>query len=132
MSNVSKKLKIGDVMTQAPHTITFDQNLKFATEKMQELGVRHLPVLRAGQLVGILSERDIRFLESFDKMDPKELTVEDACTEGPYTANVDASLSEVCATMADRKIGSALVLDGGKLVGIFTWVDALKVVARSL
>ena len=129
---VKKKLLIGEVMTEAPHTITYDQNLKFATEKMQELGVRHLPVLRAGQLVGILSERDIRFLESFERMDPRELKVEDACTEGPYTVEVDAPLSEVCATMAERKIGSALVLQSGKLVGIFTWVDALKVVARSL
>lgn len=129
---MSKKLKISDVMTEAPHTITYDQNLKFAIEKMQELGVRHLPVLRAGQLVGILSERDIRFLESFEKMDPKELKVEDACTEGPYTVESNTSLSEVCATMAERKIGSSLVLENDKLVGIFTWVDALKVISRSL
>lgn len=129
---MSKKLKIGEVMTEAPHTITYDQNLKFATEKMQELGVRHLPVLRAGELVGILSERDIRFLESFERMDPRELKVEDACTEGPYTVETSAKLSEVCATMAERKIGSALVLEAGRLVGIFTWVDALKVIARSL
>jgi len=119
-------------MTEAPHTITYDQNLKYAIDKMQELGVRHLPVLQAGKLFGILSERDIRFLESFEKVDPKELKVEDACTEGPYTVETDSQLSDVCATMADRKIGSALVLEGGKLVGIFTWVDALKVIARSL
>ncbi len=125
------KAILKDYMTPAPHTINATQNLKFASERMKELNVRHLPVLEAGQLVGILSERDIQFVESFDSLKPEEITVEDAYTDEPFQQEQSAVLSDVCEAMAEKKIGSVLVMDGGKLVGIFTWIDALKFVAKN-
>ena len=124
------KAILKDYMTPAPHTINATQNLKFASERMKEFNVRHLPVLDAGQLVGILSERDIQFVESFDSLKPEEITVEDAYTDELFQQEQTAVLSDVCAAMAERKIGSVLVMDCGKLVGIFTWIDALKFVAK--
>ncbi|WP_164848206.1 CBS domain-containing protein [Halobacteriovorax sp. HLS] len=116
-------------MTPSPHTISAEQNLVFAQSKMNELGVRHLPVLRGGQLIGILSDRDIRFIESFDGMNPEEIDVEDACTYDPYIVDTNTSLKEVCQTMAEKKYGCTLVKENGKLAGIFTWIDALKVLS---
>ncbi len=117
--NVSK------YMTTLPHTIGAEQNLSKAEKMMTEYRVRHLPVLRGGKLVGILSDRDVRLVESFRDVDPEKVSVEEAFTPDPYIISPTSSLADVCSEMAAHKYGCALVCDNHKLVGIFTWVDAL-------
>lgn len=113
-------------MTVMPHTIGSDQPLTKAESMMTEYRVRHLPVLSGGRLVGILSDRDVRLVESFRDVDPEKVTVEEAYTPEPYITKPDAPLNQVCSEMAAHKYGCALIVDNHKLVGIFTWVDALK------
>lgn len=113
-------------MTASPQTIGADQTLAKADQLMRKLQVRHLPVLEAGRLVGILSDRDIKLVESFKDVDPEIMTVSEAYTEEPFSVHPNTPLSEVCAKMAQRKYGSVLVVDNNKLVGIFTWIDALN------
>lgn len=117
---------IDKFMTESPHTIGADQTLAKAEKLMRQLKVRHLPVLQGGKLVGILSDRDIRLVESFKDVDPEIMTVSEAYTEEPFSVAPSTPLSEVCAKMAHRKYGSVLVVDRNKLVGIFTWIDALN------
>ncbi|MGZ3788383.1 MAG: CBS domain-containing protein [Bacteriovorax sp.] len=93
---------------------------------MQELSIRHLPVLEGGSVVGIISERDINFMLSFKGVDINQEQVNQAMTQDPVMVDVGASLDGICREMAEKKIGSVLVQDNHKLVGIFTWVDALK------
>lgn len=124
-------MKIRNLMTPSPHTINATQTLEFAQEKMRELGVRHLPVLQGGQLMGVLSERDIQFVESFDSLKPDEIQVEEAYSSDVYAVQADTKLADVCAEMAERKLGSALIEEDKKLVGIFTWIDALQYLAKS-
>jgi acetoin utilization protein AcuB len=121
---------VGNYMTKSPHTISAEQNLIFAQERMNELGIRHLPVLRGGQLIGILSDRDIKFIESFDGMKADEIDVEDACTYDPYIVDSKTSLKEVTSVMAEKKYGCVLVKEDSKLAGIFTWIDALRVLSE--
>lgn len=113
-------------MTVLPHTIGADQSLAKAEKMMTELHVRHLPVLDGGKLVGILTDRDVRLVESFKDVDPEKVTVDEAYSPEPYITEPGAPLNKVCAEMANHKFGCALVVDNHKLVGIFTWVDALK------
>lgn len=113
-------------MTTSPHTIGSDQTLRKAEEMMREYRIRHLPVLEGGKLVGILSDRDVKLVESLKDVDPNEVTVSEACSQDIYTVSPKAALNEVCAEMAMHKYGSAIVIDNKKLVGIFTWVDALN------
>lgn len=113
-------------MSTDPHTIGSEQTLRKAEEVMREYRIRHLPVLEGGRLVGILSDRDVKLVESLKDVDPNEVTVSEACSQDMYTVSPKAPLNEVCAEMAMRKYGSVLVLDNHKLVGIFTWVDALN------
>jgi len=117
---------VSKYMTALPHTIGADQSLATAERMMSELRVRHLPVLQAGKLVGILSERDVRLVESFKDLDPETTKVDEAYSPEPFTTTPQSTLKEVCAEMAERKYGCAIVLDNHKLVGIFTWVDALR------
>lgn len=117
---------ISKYMTTLPHTIGSDQTLAKAEKMMGELRVRHLPVLEGGKLVGILSDRDLKLVESFSDVDVEKVTVSEAYSPDPYSTKPEASLADVCAEMAAHKYGCALVVDNGKLVGIFTWVDALN------
>jgi acetoin utilization protein AcuB len=113
-------------MTAMPHTIGNEQNLKKAHEMMREFKIRHLPVLKAGKLVGIITDRDLALVEALRDVDPNTVLVEEACTPEPYIVAPDAKLSDVCEEMARHKYGSVLIVDNHKLVGIFTWVDALN------
>ena len=117
---------IDKYMTTTPHTIGADATLAKAQKTMGEFHIRHLPVLDGAKLVGILSDRDIKLVESFGDVNPEKVTVREAFSEEPYTVSPKAPLSEVCSEMAAHKYGSVLVVDNHKLVGIFTWVDALN------
>jgi acetoin utilization protein AcuB len=112
-------------MTTLPHSIGTEQTLAQAEKMMDELDVRHLPVVRGEKLVGVLTDRDINFVESFRDVSPETVTVEEAFAEHPYIVSPEASLAEVCSEMASKKYGCAIVCDNNKLVGIFTWIDAL-------
>lgn len=113
-------------MTTTPHTIGADQTLAKAEIMMREYRIRHLPVLDGGKLIGIISDRDIKLVESLKDVDPEKVTVAEATSEALYTVGPKTPLNEVCAEMALHKYGSVLILDNKKLVGIFTWVDALQ------
>jgi len=119
-------------MTYVPKSIGFDQSLAQANDFMKKLKLRHLPVLRGGHLVGILTDRDINLVMSFKDMDPEKTTVEEAYTPDPYVTSPNAPLDEVVAMMAEKKYGCALVVDNGKLVGIFTETDAYKALSELL
>lgn len=119
-------------MTPTPHTIGRDQTLAFAHALMRTHQIRHLPVLTGGKLVGIVSDRDLRFIESLKDVDPQRVLVEEAMTQEPYTVASTAPLGEVVRTMAENRYGAALVVDEGHVIGIFTAVDALRVLADVL
>ncbi|MEO5971129.1 MAG: CBS domain-containing protein [Bdellovibrionia bacterium] len=118
--------KIGEVMSRPPRTIGEDIPVSKAKAHMQRDRIRHLPVLSAGRLVGIISDRDIRIAESFQG--PGELLVKDIMTPEPYVVSEDEPLDEVLLTMADNKYGCALVQhpDSQVVIGIFTDTDALR------
>src|SRR5262245_8811848 len=119
-------------MTTQPHTIGSDQSIAKAAEFMSEYRIRHLPVLRGGRLLGVLSDRDIKLIESFRDVDASKTSVEEAMTELPYTVDPETPLDEVARTMAEKKFGSAVVMQNYKVVGIFTTVDVCQALAELL
>lgn len=119
-------------MSTSPHTIGHDQPLAKAHKLMQEHGIRHLPVLDAGKLVGMLSDRDLHLIETLRDVDPNDVLVEEAMSTVLYTVVPDTPLDEVAAEMADMKYGSAVVLDHGKVVGVFTTIDGMRALSELL
>ena len=116
---------ISRYMTRQPWTIRHDASLKLAGQLMREHRVRHLPVLDAGKLVGLVSERDVLL---FDRRGEPDTKVEDAMSVDVYGVRPTDPIEGVVASMAERKLGSAVVLDRrGEVEGIFTTVDALRV-----
>lgn len=119
-------------MTPIPHSIGSDQTLATARDFMKSHGIRHLPVLSAGKLTGILTDRDIKMAMGFQGVNPIITRVEEIALEDPYTVSPEARLDEVAADMAEKKIGSALIVDHGHLVGIFTAQDGMKALSELL
>lgn len=99
---------------------------------MREHHIRHLPVLRGGQLIGVLSDGDLHLIETLRDVDPDKVLVEDAMTQNPYSVSPEAPLDEVVAQMAEHKYGSVVVMQNHKVVGIFTTVDACRAFAEML
>ena len=130
MSRLSSRIEAH--MTKAPHSIGAEQPLTRARAMMVTNGVRHLPVLHGGKLVGILSDRDIRVIESIDGADLSCMTVSDAMSEDVYCVPPETPLDEVVREMATHKYGSTVVASGGRIIGIFTTVDVCRSLANLL
>ena len=123
---------IRQFMTPSPATIRADLTLAQARERMFGLEARHLPVVDDGELVGILSDRDINLAEALGG-DLQQLSVRQAMTARPFTCGPAAHLHAVAAEMAAHKYGTAIVVDRdhpGHVVGLFTTTDALRALAQ--
>lgn len=119
-------------MTTDVQTIGDEQPMSVAHSMMREQHIRHLPVLRQGKVVGIMTDRDLRLVETLTDVDPTKVAVSEAMTPDPYVVTPEASLDEVVSMMAAKKYGSAVVSDHGHVVGIFTTVDACSAFAELL
>jgi CBS domain-containing protein len=119
-------------MTKAPHTISARNTLAEAHQAMRERGVRHLPVVREGKLVGVVSQRDLYLLETLRGVDVGRELVEEAMSDEPFVVPPETLLEEVAEVMATRKHGSALVVESSTVVGIFTSTDALRALVTLL
>ncbi len=119
-------LTVERFMSRDPYTIGADQPLTVAHRIMRSHRIRHLPVLVAGKLVGMVSERDLTLIETMRGVNPDMVTVEEAMTPTPYVVGPEMSIATVALEMAQNRYGSAVVMSGGQVVGIFTTVDALQ------
>ncbi len=118
-------------MTAMPHTIGPKISIQVAQNLMREHHIRHLPVLDAGELVGVITDRDVKLASAF--ADAHRLTVDEVMSQDPYSVLPESPLNQVVAEMAEKKFGCAIIQQSnGKIVGIFTAVDALRVFSDTL
>lgn len=116
------------VMTPFPYSVDVNAPIDEAREFMRQRHIRHLPVTDGQELVGVLTDRDIKLYlgPDFDYPNQKEVTVKDVYMENPYIVDLNERLDKVLKSMADRHIGSVLITRNGKLAGVFTSTDACK------
>jgi acetoin utilization protein AcuB len=117
-------------MSEAPVTITGQLSVVDAQERMHQHGIRHLPVFDGGHLVGLVSQRDLATISSLENVNPKTLSVRDAMSTQPYTCGPETPVAEVVEVMRSKKLGAAVVMEGGELKGMFTVIDALGIMAE--
>ncbi len=125
-------LRIQDLMSRSPHTIGVSLSLAEAAKVMKKHHIRHLPVLEAGALVGVLSDRDVQVITSLSELDPSCILVEEAMTQAPWTVAPQTPVVEVAKYMADKKVGSAVVMENDRVVGVFTTTDGMRALAELL
>lgn len=118
--------QIQKYMTVNPKFVEKTQALYEAATLMQKEGFRHLPVLFEGKIEGVLSMTDVNLVTSMKGADLSKMKVMDAFTPNPFIVTPHTAVDEVCRSMAQNKYGCVLVEDNSHLVGVFTWIDALK------
>ncbi len=121
-----KTPNVGEFMTHLPEEIDGRETLDVAIQLMREKGIRHLPVMEHMQVVGVLSDRDIKFAMALLGKKGGEILVREVCSDEIYVVSPRTSVREVAEHMLETKAGSAMVKDGDYLVGIFTTSDALR------
>jgi acetoin utilization protein AcuB len=126
------QLMIDECMAPSPYTIEHTACLAKALAEMTSHQIRHLPVMRDEAVIGVISQRDITVANCVDGCDMDSVAVSEVMTDDLYSVEIGTNVKEVALNMYARKIGSAVVTDGGKLVGVFTTVDALHALATLL
>jgi acetoin utilization protein AcuB len=122
---------IQDVMTRSPACIQRTAPIAEAYELMRSLLVRHLLVLDGKKLTGVVSQRDLYRLETIDAVDRSRDVVGDSIGQQElYVVPPDAPIDEVAEHMAKEHLGSAVVMGGQGVAGIFTSTDALLALAK--
>jgi acetoin utilization protein AcuB len=125
-----RALAVADYMTREPCTIGPEQTLEQAHRLMRREHIRHLPVVARGGLVGIISQRDLMLIETLPDVDPSEVPVEDAMIAKVFVVAPNEPLGAVAGEMARRKLGAAVVMERGRVVGLFTATDACRALAE--
>jgi acetoin utilization protein AcuB len=136
----SGALLVRDIMTADPISVPPETSIVDARRLMDETHIRHLLVTRAGELLGIVTDRDVRLampsnatsLSAWElnyllnKLPVAEVMTRTVITVGPARTAVEAA-----RLLLDHKIGALPVVDEGRRVGIVTETDLLRAFVRS-
>lgn len=122
---------ISEVMTENPLTVEMSSSAASALEIMEKHKVRHLPVIEHGLPKSLVAKSEINVVLS-NITDNEELTVRDLCAIQAYMVQKDTPVTEVLRVMLQGHIGSAIVLDGDRLAGIFTVTDCCQMLYAML
>ncbi len=125
-----KTTTVREYMSDLPEEIDRRERLSAALARMTKLHLRHLPVMDGPKVYGLLSRHDA--LDAWVEHGARagSLTVGEVCTRSPLTVSPLATIGEVAGQMVERGVTSVLVTDADMLVGIFTSVDALRILAE--
>jgi CBS domain-containing protein len=131
-------IPVRDVMQKSVVTISANERLSTVEDIMTLGRVRHMPVVRAGKLVGVVSERDL-LRASLSNLsghgdDARRaflyvVEIARVMSTPPIVVRPEATVGEAAHIMAEQKIGCLPVLDGDELVGMLTETDILHLVA---
>ena len=131
-------MKVRELMTTDVTTVGRNDELTIADDIMKMKRLRHLPVVEEGRLVGILTQRDLfhaalstalNFGEKAQKGFLKTVVVKEVMTDDVRTIGPDADVKEAARLLIEHRIGCLPVVENGKLVGIVSETDLLRLVA---
>ena len=124
-------LRVRDSMTRDVVTLGPDASAAEAWNVCQELGIRHLPIVEGGRLVGLVSDRDLRDVspprgsggerDTLGWVRLRDIMSTDLVTIGPLD-----TIEHAAREIYDRKIGCLPVIAEGELVGIITSSDMMR------
>lgn len=127
-------MKVRDLMTEDPLSLEPEDTIQQAEELMEENRIRQLPVVSDSELVGIITDRDIRsflsgrlFGSVKERQKAMNTKIASVMTEKPVTLSPDDDLSDAVELLIEEKVGGIPVVDEEEvLVGIITQVDVLR------
>ncbi len=125
---MSEELRVRDVMTYNPITVKPTASIKEVAKLMADNKIGSVIVVNDdGDVVGIITERDLVERVLAAGKDPSTLIASDVMTTRVYVISPDASIKDAADLMARRNIGHLPVVEGRKLVGIISERDIIVV-----
>lgn len=119
-------MQLRDIMTKAVETIGSDASLRFAATQMEKEDVGFLPVMRDGQLVGVITDRDITVRAVSRGLNPEKTLVSDAMTEDVVMLPENSEVEDAADLMDTRKVRRLVVTDAHEsIVGVIS-LDTLS------
>ncbi len=134
-------MRVSEYMTQKVLSAAPDDGVRETFFRMREAGIRHLPVLEGAQLVGMISDRDLRRPDWVDEAPDlsheyqldDNLSVGDLMSHNPVTVHTYDELAKACALIDEHGFGALPVLDkGNHLVGIISKADLVRAFVKLL
>ncbi len=124
----------------ATDVVALDRNASLGSAKdiMDQRRLRHFPVVENGNVVGVVSQRDLfraslasmlGYEERTKKAFLDNLSIKGIMSDPPITVTANTGISEAARLMVEKKVGCLPVVDGKRLVGLVTETDFLKVLA---
>ena len=124
--------EVGQFMTSDLFTVQPDDLVDLAASVMEWEHIRHVPVEdEEGKLVGLLTHRDLLRLVARGGQD-QEVLVKDMMIHDPITVERKTPTLEALRKMREQNVGCLPVVEGGRLVGIITASDLIRVSAKLL
>lgn len=120
-------IKVTDWMTKDVKTVTKDDSVQEASKRMKEINGGSLIVLDNEKAIGIITERDVSQKLVAEDKSPSGTKVEEIMTANLISASPDDSIMEVSKRMNLAKIKKMPIMQDGKLVGILTTTDLMRV-----
>ena len=104
-------MKVRDIMSSPVEMIAPDAMITEAADKMKSYDVGVLPVEKDGDIVGVITDRDIVVRAIADELDPHKTPVSKAMTFDAMCCSEDTEMEEAARIMKEKKIHRLLVLD---------------------
>jgi len=129
-------MEVSEIMERKVLSLPPGATLLEAAELMHEKNIRHIPVVAHNEVVGLLSERDLRsYLEEVYRSSQetkegirrKSLTIADVMHSKSITVDPSLDVAEAIDLMLENKVGALIVADSlNQLRGIVSYEDVLR------
>jgi acetoin utilization protein AcuB len=122
-------MRLRDFMSRAVETVSPEDSIESAFQKMQGNNIRHLVVLSGHMVAGVLSERDVNGLTSREREGRR---VQDIMETHVVMAGPDTTIREAANLMRGHTIGCLPILENHRLIGIITTTDLLDLLGQGI
>ncbi len=116
-------MKVQDIMTKNPEAVTPGTPIADVARQMRDLDVGIMPVVSDGELLGVITDRDITIRVTAAGLSPFEVTVQDFVSPNAVTVSPGDDIEKARSLMSERQIRRLLVTEGKKLVGVLSLGD---------
>ncbi|RKR10171.1 CBS domain protein [Flavobacterium sp. 90] len=132
---MKKREPISHIMTKTVITANENDDLRKVVEKLKQNAIRHIPIVKGKEVVGIISRTDINRLtfgalfegqEGADEAILDMLTISQVMTSKPKTVSSDTIIRDLAEIFVKEEFHALPVVDNGELKGIVTTTDVVK------
>ena len=132
---MKKREPISHIMTKTVVTANENDDLKTVVEQLRKNAIRHIPIVKGKEVVGIISRTDINRLtfgalfegqEGADEAILDMLTISQVMTSKPKTVSSDTIIRDLAEIFVKEDFHALPVVDNGQLKGIVTTTDVVK------